>query len=380
MNSIVPKGLFPTASRAVSIATRNIYTKKYLGLEFIKNKEKQAQAKAGKNVIKIKERFMKIYNKEGIKVLKKNEILFFMHFVDGEKDMVNLSKVLEDYLAHAGTNPKDKERIFSACIRTCHLRNDLKYSRLLSEGAFFQAFDKNPQAIQTHFQLLYNHGHYQELVDIFERISKVKNAAHMAIVMAALCRIGTPEAYKKATEIAQDKLSMPEDGRPKELFAWFSIQMGHYDIAIETLKKTKTPSSNVTEILKSVKATSKISLNVVLLALVRSGKVDICLSEMTNVLKNYSKFDFISVYSYELLGEIAKAVKHDEKLTQMYKELPNDLEEKGKMDNATVEELVFRPISVSPHSISSDKSFYNPNSYVDPNRVRKLESKDLFDE
>ena len=359
MNSIVPKGLFPTASRAVSIATRNIYTKKYLGLEFIKNKEKQAQAKAGKNVIKIKERFMKIYNKEGIKVLKKNEILFFMHFVDGEKDMVNLSKVLEDYLAHAGTNPKDKERIFSACIRKCHLRSDLKYSRLLSEGAFFQAFDKNPQAIQTHFQLLYDHGHYQELVDTFERLSKVKNAAHMAIVMAALCRIGTPEAYKKATEIAQDKLSMPEDGRPKELFAWFSIQMGHYDIAIETLKKTKTPSSNVTEILKSVKATSKISLNVVLLALVKSGKVDICLSEMTNVLKNYSKFDFISVYSYELLGEIAKAVKHDEKLTQMYKELPNDLEEKGKIDNATVEELVFRPIDQSPNSVTSDKDFVN---------------------
>ena len=152
---------------------------------------------------------------------------------------------------------------------------------------------------------------------------------------------------------------MPENGRPKELFAWFSIQMGHYDIAIETLKKTKTPSSNVTEILKSVKATSKISLNVVLLALVRSGKVDICLSEMTNVLKNYSKFDFISVYSYELLGEIAKAVKHDEKLTQMYKELPNDLEEKGKIDNATVEELAFRPIDQSPNSVTSDKDFVN---------------------
>ena len=114
--------------------------------------------------------------------------------------------------------------------------------------------------------------------------------------------------------------------------------------------------------------------------MVKSGNVDVCLSTISNELKKSSKFGFIPTYSYELLGEIAKAVKHDEKLTQMYKELPNDLEEKGKMDNATVEELVFRPISVSPHSISSDKSFYNPNSYVDPTRVRKLESRDLFDE
>jgi hypothetical protein len=191
--------------------------------------------------------------------------------------------------------------------------------------------------------------------------------------MAALCKIGTPEAYKQATEFQADEFLIPKDvdsSRALELFAWFSIQMGHYDTALETLKKKKQPY-NISE---------KIRANVILFALVKSGNVDICLSIISNELKNSSKFGFVPTYSYELLGEIAKAVKHDEKLTQMYKELPNDLEEKGKMDNATVEELVFRPISVSPHSISSDKSFYNPNSYVDPNRVRKLESKDLFDE
>ena len=370
MNGLITKFLFPRVSRAVN--TRNIFTKEYLGLSFLEGKEKEAHAKAGKNVIKIKENFLNSYKQKGIKGLKRYDILNFMHLVDGEKDMTNLCRVAEDFLAQAG-DPKHKTYLLCKCIQTCYLRGDLKYSRLLSEGAFFQPFDKNPIAILTQFQLEYDHGNYQELVDKFKTTTKVRNAAQMTIIMASLCRIGTAEAYKQATEFRADEFLIPkevESSRALELFAWFSIQMGHYDTALETLKKKKQPFNN----------SEKIRANVILFALVKSGNVDVCLSTISNELKKSSKFGFIPTYSYELLGEIAKAVKHDEKLTQMYKELPNDLEEKGKMDNATVEELVFRPISVSPHSISSDKSFYNPNSYVDPTRVRKLESRDLFDE
>ena len=59
MDSIVSKVLFSKASRAVSITgIRNIFTKEYLGLTFVERKEKAAYVKAGKNVIKIKERIM----------------------------------------------------------------------------------------------------------------------------------------------------------------------------------------------------------------------------------------------------------------------------------------------------------------------------------
>ena len=61
MNSIVSKVLFSKVSRAMSITIRNIFTKEYLGLTFVERKEKEAYAKAGKNVIKIKERIMKTY-------------------------------------------------------------------------------------------------------------------------------------------------------------------------------------------------------------------------------------------------------------------------------------------------------------------------------
>jgi hypothetical protein len=368
MNGIVSKIMFPTASRAVN--TRNIFTKEYLGLAFRQRKQNEAHAKAGKNVTKIKDNFLNSYKQRGIKGLKRNDIKNYMDLVDGEKDMANLSRVVEDFLAEAD-DPKHKVNLLCDCIRTCYLRGDVKYSRTLSEGAFFQYFDQSPIAVLNHFQLLYDHGHYQELVDKCKKLTKVENAAQMAIVMASLCRIGTQDAYNQATEFMADEIIIPKEGRTKELFAWFSIQMGHYDTALETLK-------NLSEKSKGGKAAStKIRANVILFALVKSGKVDICLSEISNELKKYSKFGYIPMYSYELLGEIAKAVKHDEKLTQMYKELPNDLEEKGKMDSATVEELVFRPISASPHSISSDKSFYDFN--VDPTCVKKLDSKDLFD-
>ena len=281
--------------------------------------------------------------------------------------------VVEDYLANATPDPKNKEKILSSAIGTCHLRSDLKYSRIMSQGAFFQTFDKNPLAILMHFQLLYDHGHYQELVDKFEKMSKkVKNTVNTAIVMAALCRIGTPEAYKKATEMAQDKKLMPEEGRPKVLFAWFSIQMGHSDIAIETL-------NNVSEKPECFNLSSKISSNVYLFALVKSGKADICLSEMTKL--NNTKFGFTPVYSSELIKEIREAVKDDEKLIQTYKKVKKDLlycystekydtfdrkhkvEEKGKVENITIKELVFCPIDHSPHSLTSDKDFVNRYYY-----------------
>merc|ERR1719400_605395 len=134
--------------------------------------------------------------------------------------------------------------------------------------------------------------------------------------------------------------------------------MGHYDAALETLKKKKQPTS-VSEKLKSVKASSKIRKNIILTALVKSGKVDICLSEMSNELRNYSKFGFTPVYSYELIQGLAEAVKHDEKLSEKYKELQKDLEEKGTAEKATVEELVFRPIDRSPHGKIGDQDFTN---------------------
>ena len=107
MNSIVSKVLFPTTSRALSIATRNIFTKEYLGLTFVERKEKEAHSKAGKNVVKIKERLLKTYNQDGIKGLKKNELLFFMHLVDSEKDMANLCRMVEGYLGNATPDPKN---------------------------------------------------------------------------------------------------------------------------------------------------------------------------------------------------------------------------------------------------------------------------------
>ena len=96
---------------------------------------------------------------------------------------------------------------------------------------------------------------------------------------------------------------------------------------------------------------------------------------------NNKKFGFTPVYSSELIQEIKEAVKDDEKLIQTYKKLKKDLlycyntekydtfrrkhrvEEKGKVENATVEELVFTPIDGSPHGVSKDKNFDNKYYY-----------------
>ena len=137
---IISKILFPTASRAVN--TRNIFTREYLGLSFIQEKQNESRAKAGKNAVKIKDNFLKSYKQRGIKGFKRYDILNFMHLVDGEKDMAKLSRVVQDFLAQAG-DPKQKLNLLATCVQTCYLRGDLKYSRIFSEGAFFPTFDNN---------------------------------------------------------------------------------------------------------------------------------------------------------------------------------------------------------------------------------------------
>lgn len=122
-----------------------------------------------------------------IQVSKKNQYPRYPCIRISEKSGIHSSLVVKDYLAHAG-DPKHKRNLLCRCIETCHLRKDLKYSRLLSEGAFFQTFEQSPLAVLIHFQLLYDHGHYQEIVDKFKKLTKVENASKMAIVMPALSR------------------------------------------------------------------------------------------------------------------------------------------------------------------------------------------------
>ena len=104
MIAIVSKiSFFTSASRAVTITTtRNIYTKEYLGLSHLQGKQNESRVKAGKNAVKIKDSFLKSYNQRGIKDLRRIDILKFMDLVDGEKDMNNLTRVVEDFLAHTG--------------------------------------------------------------------------------------------------------------------------------------------------------------------------------------------------------------------------------------------------------------------------------------
>jgi hypothetical protein len=151
--------------------------------------------------------------------------------------------------------------------------------------------------------------------------------------------------------------------------------MGHYDGALETLKKKKQPTS-ISEKLKSTKASSKIRKNIILTALVKSGKVDICLSEMSNELRNYSKFGFTPVYPSDLIQGLAEAVKDDKKLSEIYKELQKDLKKKGTVEKATVEELVFTPIDGSPHGFSKENNFNNKYYYKKKWGTDGIKSKD----
>ena len=43
---------------------------------------------------------MKTYDQEEIKVLTRKDIEFFMHLVNSDKDMANLSRLVEDYLVN----------------------------------------------------------------------------------------------------------------------------------------------------------------------------------------------------------------------------------------------------------------------------------------
>ena len=61
--------MLATASRAVSISTRNIFTKEYLGLSFLTKKQNESRVNADKNNVKIKKKIMLLMNVKELKVL-----------------------------------------------------------------------------------------------------------------------------------------------------------------------------------------------------------------------------------------------------------------------------------------------------------------------
>ena len=92
MNRVISKLFFLTHC-IKNVSFRTIFTKEYLGLAFLQGKQNESQAKAGRNAVKIKDNFLKSYKQRGIKDLRRNDIMNYMHLVEGEKALSDLAPI-----------------------------------------------------------------------------------------------------------------------------------------------------------------------------------------------------------------------------------------------------------------------------------------------
>lgn len=89
--------------------------------------------------------------------------------------------------------------------------------------------------------LLYRTKHYDEIITVFEAGSR-KDVSERTLVVAALLKIGTEEAFSAATNIFWNNKPQGEEfrswtpgGRITSLYAYFAYKTGNHSIAYDVL-------------------------------------------------------------------------------------------------------------------------------------------------
>ena len=145
-------------------------------------------------------RIQQSFKRYGISGLGKFDVQNLVLFSETNQDMIPLHDILEAYFKFPGSDTKIKRECMASVHRLCYLQKDVAYARTFAKPPFLEMFQKNPIAVLSHLTLLYDEGHYQEVVDTHKSLKQVPNVAESAIVMAALYKIGTPEAFQEANK------------------------------------------------------------------------------------------------------------------------------------------------------------------------------------
>ena len=193
-----------------------------------------------------------------------------------------------------------------------------------------------------YMQILYNNGHYEDLCKVCEEEYGNVRAQLPHFLIAALYRIGTPEAYAKAKSYDSES----QHYRLKLITALFAYHQKDFDFIEETVKDfsnrllpgmvPKLPSAN----LHILTMLEKGQLKELLTELNQwMGQVDEAGSFRLNIMKEV----------HEKLETAIENSKEDGEIQQLWDAFQHFNHLRYRVDSMTLEEYIFKPMSLAPN-------------------------------
>ena len=183
---------------------------------------------------------------------------------------------------------------------------------------------------------MYDNGLYQEVVDSFLKFQDVADHDELAVFMAALYKVGTEEAFEVASKFRHGHLIK----RASEIYVLFAINQGEFAVADDLLYAKEALLTRESK--PEETTTRKVTSNLILLLLVKSGRLEAAfklLRERNRNFKNCGQKMKIPLEIMKLMSEAVKA-SEDQKLLREYSKLCLDLNECGELEDKTVENYV----------------------------------------
>ena len=286
---------------------RNLFSEEYLGIDVYKKNSNKASIKIMNPDAK-KQRIFEMHKNSGIKMLSTNDVLDVLDVIESVEDTQRTIELIKEITANPVRKIDRKAMLVGRMIRYCYVGNHVQEAKDLIQDVNARKVISGP-TISIYLCMLFNAEKYQDIADFFKVEVEKNDGVEMNkdecyILLTALYKIGTPEAFEMAMKAYQfEKISSIPS---RMLLVLFAANLGECGIALD--------------ILSDIKSSFYLS-NLKLYVLAKSGRIEDAVDYLNeDFLRSGGKtFE----YFYDVINTLSQEVRNieDMELKAKYTEL-----------------------------------------------------------
>ena len=223
----------------MSSQLRTIYSDAFLGIHSIKSARAHERirleiAEPGNFI----ENMHKEYEDNGIGNVSASDVFRIAKLADDERDL-RLGLNVACALAESDRPPSEElPKCLGSLLGACYVLNCVEVAQEMWRDEYVVQCLKQRNFALLYLMLLYNNGRYDALAELVS--SGDVHRDHWTVILAALYRIGTREAYESAKNnylpLIGGAIRQSSDHRSKYVYALFASAMGEHEHAYTFLK------------------------------------------------------------------------------------------------------------------------------------------------
>ena len=310
--------------------SRNLYSEEYLKIDLYRNKLNKASIRIMNPDAK-KQRIFEMHQKSGIKMLSSNDVLDVLDVIKSVEDTQHTIELIKQITANPVRKSNRKAILVGRMIRYCYVGNHVQEAKDLIQDVNERKVISGT-TIAIYLCMLFDAGKYQDIAD-FCKVEVEKNDGvemnkdECYILMSALYKIATPEAFEMAMKAYQfGKFSL---SGPKMLLVLFAANQGQCGIALDILSDIKNPFYHS---------------NLKLYVLAKSGRTEDAVDHLYGDYLRSEAEGKIFEYFYDIINTLSQRVQNveDRELTKKYADLLFKMDDSANLisDKTMEEDLI----------------------------------------